>query len=222
MDDHHNFGSVPSPRPERTTVRVEPVPSTIRDDGDVRVRSSGPVERRDRVRWGPVWAGLVVTLSTFLLLELVFLALGWLSLAQGEADSTAGWTSGVIGLVAFFIGGLTAGATAMWRSVKDGLLQGVVMWALTTMGIIFLTLFGGGALFGSAADVLTQVASIQRTNVPDVDLDSAVRTARSATNWAVLGLVLSLVAAGLGGALGGRMWPAENDEDAGPSDAEAR
>ena len=183
----------------------------VRHEPPVRVDDTTVVGRRDLVRWGPVWAGLLVTLSTFLLLQLVFFALGLLSLAQSEPGSTAGWMSGLIGFVAFFLGGLTAGATAMWRSAKDGALQGFLVWALTTMGIIFLTLFGGGALFGSAAEVLTQVSSIQRSDLPSVDAASAIDTARAATNWAVLGLVLALLAAAVGGALGGRMWPGKND-----------
>lgn len=216
MKRHDDRGTFPVARAHSVNVpRIDRQPvvgPVIQHETPVRTHATTVVGRRDLVRWGPVWAGLVVTLSTFLLLELVFFALGVLSLAQGEPGSTAGWMSGLIGLVAFFLGGLTAGATAMWRSARDGALQGFLVWALTTMGIMFLTLFGGGALFGSAAEVLTQVSSIQRSDLPAVDAASAIDTARAATNWAVLGLVLALLAAAIGGAVGGKLWPGKNND----------
>ena len=102
-----------------------------------------------------MWAGLVVALPTFLLLELAFFALGWLT--PGANDAGAGYAviTGLLGLFAFFLGGLTAGSTAMWRGVRSGLLHGIMVWALGVVSFLFLTLFGGGALFGSLADVLT-------------------------------------------------------------------
>lgn len=211
-DDHGAHPIAARPVPE---VHTEPARPVVREDHDMHDHhpKESDVARRDLVRWGPVWAGLVVTLSTFLLLELIFYALGWLSLNQGEPGSTAGLVSGLIGFFSFFLGGLVAGATAMWRSAKDGLLHGILVWALTTMGIIFLTLFGGGALFGTAAEVLTQVSSLQQANLPDVDAGQAMSAVMDATRWAVLGLVLSLLAAAIGGAIGGKMWPAKRDED---------
>lgn len=216
--DEHGAHPV-APRPV-TEVRTEPARPVVREhhethdhhDNDDHPREA-EVARRDLVRWGPIWAGLVVALSTFLLLELLFYSLGWLSLRQGEPGSTAGLVSGLIGFFSFFLGGLVAGATAMWRSAKDGLLQGILVWALTTIGIIFLTLFGGGALFGSAAEVLTQFSAFQRADLPDVDATEAMSTVRDAARWAVLGLVLSLFAAAVGGAAGGKMWPAKRDDD---------
>lgn len=40
------------------------------------------------------------------------------------------------------LGGLTAGATAMWRGVQSGLLHGILVWALGVVAFAFLTLFG--------------------------------------------------------------------------------
>ncbi|WP_298460878.1 hypothetical protein [uncultured Cellulomonas sp.] len=210
-NDAHGAHAAQGHHVEPATVGTERVVQPAVHEQDVHLHGPTPPTRGDLVRWGPVWAGLVVTLTSFMLLELVFLALGWLSLAQGEPGSTSGWISAVLGFVAFFLGGLTAGATAMWRSVKDGLLHGVLVWALTTVGIIFLTVFGGGALFGAAAEVLTQVSAIQRANVPDADLGAAMDTIQPVLDGAVLGIVLALVAAVLGGAAGGRMWPAKRD-----------
>lgn len=165
------------------------------------------------VSWGAVWAGLIVTLAVFLLLQFIFFALGWLDIAQGETDATTGLISAVLGLVAFFVGGVVAGATSVWREGKGGLLHGILVWALGLVGIIFLTLFGGGALFGSVAEVLSQATNLQQAvNVPDVQLDEAVSAARTGTAWAVLGLVLYLAAAAIGGAVGGKMGQRENED----------
>jgi hypothetical protein len=162
----------------------------------------------DRMRWGPVWAGLLITLLTFAVLELAF---HWLTFQQNQADSATGWISGLIGMVAFFLGGITAGSTVMWRDVTSGVLHGILVWALTTVGIILFTLFGGGALFGAVADVFTQVASLQDPNLSDVQLDEIAGAVRSAAGWALLGLIVSLVSATLGGAIGVKIWPRKRD-----------
>ena len=177
---------------------------------DVERRSAVGPPRRDRVRWGPVWAGLVVALPTFLLLQLATLALGWWDVTGGTGNN-ADWISSVNGLIALFLGGLTAAASAVWRGISDGLLHGILVWALTVVTLLFLTLFGGGALLGSLAGAITDVAGVQQSDLPDVAAGEAAQVARSGASWAVLGLGLSLVAAALGGVLGAKMWPSRDD-----------
>lgn len=169
--------------------------------------------RRDRVRWGPVWAGLIVALPTFILLQVATLAMGLWDVGPGDGASNADWLSGVNGLLALFLGGLTAGATAIWRGFSDGLLHGILVWALTLVSIVFLTLFGGGALLGSLAGVVTDVAGASQANVPDVAGGEVADIARSSAAWATLGLGLSILAASLGGVLGAKMWPSRRDAD---------
>lgn len=167
--------------------------------------------RRDRVRWGPVWAGVIISLPVFLLLEFVLFALGGLTLGldPDASGTTAGWLTGLIALIAFFIGGLTAGASALWKGATDGLFHGVMVWALGLVAMLFLTLLGGSALLGPVSDLVTQVGGVQQQfaqSVPNIDADAAMSTARAAAGWAILGLVLSLIAAGIGGMCGSRMW----------------
>lgn len=180
--------------------------------------SAGPMAlaappRRDRVRWGPVWAGLVVAVPTFILLQVATLALGWWDVGAGDGASNADWLSGVNGLIALFLGGLTAGASALWRGLSDGLLHGILVWALTVVTVVFLTLFGGGALLGSLAGVVTDVASISQADIPDVAAGQAADVAASSAAWASLGLGLGIVAASLGGVLGAKMWPSRQDAE---------
>ena len=208
---------------EETVITPAPVP--VREESYVReeVTQERPVnvavgaERRDLVRWGPVWAGLVMALASFLLIELIFFSLGWLTFNQGVPGSTAGLVSGLIGLFAFFLGGLTAGATAMWRGLHSGLLHGLMVWALGLLAFLFLTLFGGGALLGSLGSVAAQVVNLgqvaNNVNVPNVQAQQALATARSGASWAVLGLGLSLLASALGGVVGAKIWPRQKDND---------
>ena len=174
-----------------------------------------PGQRGDQVRWGPVWAGLIVALPTFLLLELAFFALGWLDL--GQPGNQASLVSGLIGLFAFFLGGLTAGATAMWRGLNTGLLHGILVWALGVVAFLFLTLFGGGALLGTFGTIAAQVVNLNQltANAPEVQAQQAIDTARDAASWAVLGLGLSIVASALGGVIGAKIWPRKKDTEQG-------
>ena len=62
--------------------------------------------RHDRIRWGAVWTGVMTTLSIYLVLQLLFFALGWLGLGINGADGTTrAIVSGVLALIAFFLGG---------------------------------------------------------------------------------------------------------------------
>ncbi|SFO84154.1 hypothetical protein SAMN05421810_101140 [Amycolatopsis arida] len=170
----------------------------------------GEDDRRDRTRWGPIWAGVLVVLSTYVVLQLLFFALGILDLGfEGDVSTTvASVVSGVLALVAFFLGGLAAAATAFWRAANDGLVHGALVWALSVVAILTLTVLGGGALLGSVASVATQVANVaQETRAMDVDPAQAMQTAREAAGWGVLSLGLSFVAATLGGLIGAKIWP---------------
>lgn len=116
------------------TVRVRALTSTTRHADVSHVDQDfgrpSPENRRDRVRRGPVWAGVLAVLTTFIVLQLLFFALGLLDLGfdGGEGSGlTTGIVTGVLALVACFIGGLLAGASTMWRGVSDGLLHGVVV-----------------------------------------------------------------------------------------------
>ena len=169
--------------------------------------------RRDQTRWGPVWAGLIVALSTFLLLELLFFAFGWLTPGASGAGVGAPIVTALIGLFAFFLGGLIAGATAMWRGVGAGMLHGLLVWALGVVSFLLITVLGGGALFGSLGEVITQTSALQRANVPDIQAAQAVSAIRDTAGWAALGLGLSLAASVLGGLVGAKMWPRKKTDD---------
>ena len=170
----------------------------------------GEDTRQDRTRWGPIWAGFLVVLSTYLVLQLFFFAIGILDLGFDGANSTtaASIVSGVLALVAFFLGGLAAGASAFWRSASDGLVHGVLVWALSVVGILALALLGGGALLGTVASIATEVTNIaQQAQEVNVNPAQVLQAGRETAGWAALSLGLSVTAAALGGLLGAKLWP---------------
>src|SRR3712207_6365313 len=80
-----------------------------RDDGEVLASA-----RRDSIRWGPIWAGLITALTTFLLLQLLAIGLGLVDIGPGS-DGGGGWVPALIGLIAFFTGGGGGGVTSAPR-----------------------------------------------------------------------------------------------------------
>ncbi|MFR9800915.1 hypothetical protein ACL02T_01270 [Pseudonocardia sp. RS010] len=167
--------------------------------------TTGADVRHDRIRWSAVWTGALTTLTTNIVLQLLFFSLGWLDLGTGSS-TTALVVSGVLGLVAFLLGGIAAGASALWRRVNDGMVNGIVSWALTTVLLLAIALAGGGALVGYFGNVFGGFGTIG--GPADVGL------ARQTAGWAVLGLGLSVVASALGGTVGAKIWPGRGKRDA--------
>jgi cation transport ATPase len=163
---------------------------------------TAPAARRDQVSWGAVWAGTLVALPTYLVLEFLFFAFGWLDLAYdgGAAPVARGVVSAVLGMIAFFVGGLLAGASSAWRAPRNGLVNGVLVWALGVVGIVVMALAGGTSLLGPLGDTAVQ------PQAPDIT-DVAVAAARQTAGWAALILGVYWAAAALGGAAGSRIWP---------------
>jgi hypothetical protein len=189
--------------------------SAVAPSADQRVATDRAEERRDRVRWGPIWAGAAVVLTVFIVLQLLFFALGWLDLSLNGRDGSgvaAGSVTGVLALIAFFVGGLTAGASTMWRKAGDGMLHGVLVWALSVLGLLALTLIGGTALLGPLAGVASQTPDAAQA-AQNVDAVQALDAARETAGWAALGLGAAAAAAAIGGIAGSKIWPSRVDAD---------
>lgn len=207
--------------PDSGATSVDPLETTTHDasrsapdNGD---RSTQPADtdvRHDRIRWGAVWTGTLTTLSIYIVLQLLFFALGWLDLGINGAagGTTRAVVIGVLGLIAFFLGGVAAGASALWRRANDGMVNGVVMWTATVLVLLTLALISGGALLGSLADVATQFGDLRNAG-SGIDVASATQIARNTAGWAVLGLGLSVIVSALGGSVGAKLWPGRGHRD---------
>lgn len=167
--------------------------------------------RRDSVRWGPIWAGLITALTAFLLLQLFAIGIGLVDLGPGS-EGGGGWVPALIGLIAFFVGGLVAGLTSAIRGPGPGLLNGFMVWALGTVLILVLSVLGLGQLFGALGNVAGQVgpgalgnaADSARGAAPNVSAREAETALRTGAIGAFFGLMFSALASMLGGLFGGR------------------
>ncbi|MGI8703397.1 MAG: permease [Candidatus Limnocylindrales bacterium] len=196
---------------EEASVPAGGVATPVAYDQPDLVQQTQIVAPRDRVRWGPIVAGLLTAISTFLLLSLLATALGAQAVDAGgvnsnEADDagTAGAiVSALLGLLAFFIGGFLAARTAAVRGRNNGLLNGFLVWALGVPLLLLLAGLGLGQVLGAAGDLLGQYRDL-RTAAPDVDRDQLVEGIRNSAFGGFLGLLLPAIAAALGGYFGAR------------------
>jgi hypothetical protein len=181
----------------------------VRDDDQfeherIGIHNEAQTVRRDRIRWGPVWAGIVTAVGSYLFLQLALISVGIVEL--GDASGNDAIVSGIAALIAFFIGGVTTGATAMWQGADDGVLHGIVMWFAALVAIIVFSAVGSGLALGSfdTTDVFDDFA------LEDIDVDQANENAQDAAGKALLALSLGLAAAAGGGAVGAKLWPKDD------------
>ena len=177
---------------------------------------------RDRVRFGPVVAGLLTALTSLLLLGLLGLALG-LTAADGTDSAglfSALWGS-VTGLVAFLLGGYVAGRTAAVFDRRWGALNGALVFMLGVPLTLWLAGQGLGFAVGTlgnfvgalnvdpaqvqgAAQGATSQAQGAAASVRPTDVVRAAEAARNGAWGTLLGSALGLGASALGGWLGTR------------------
>jgi hypothetical protein len=175
----------------------------------------------DQVRWGPIIAGLVMALSTQLVLSALGVAIGMTSIgASGAPRSEAGGVGMNIGywsifslLISLFFGGWITSRTAGRMNRNTALLNGAILWASTLALSAWLLSSGVSGAFGLAAanagDLVNQ-AQLNPAVPPSPTItaqqarDLAANTAK--VSWSfVLGSLLGLAAALIGSAAGCRM-----------------
>lgn len=115
-----------------TTTVVESSPAYV-------TRDSFP-ERFARVSWGALLAGTFVAVAVWILLYALGLAAGLSSIDPNNLSSarTAGIGTGIWSLIApliaLFVGGFVASHFAGHVLRRDGILHGIVVWSMTTIG----------------------------------------------------------------------------------------
>jgi hypothetical protein len=184
----------------------------------------------DQVRWGPIVAGLVIALSTQLVLSALGVAVGATNIGDSGAPRTDAPGVGVgVGiwsiislLIALFVGGWTASRTSGRINRNSALLNGAILWASTLALSAWLLSSGVSGAFGVAASNAGSVISQARQNLPNNPVgttgqkapniptitaqqtrDVAANTAK--VSWSfVFGSLLGLVAALVGSTAGFR------------------
>jgi hypothetical protein len=158
------------------------------------------------VRWGPLWAGLVTTLATFVLLQLVFMATKAVDIDLGAGDTSFSFWTAVSALVAFFVGGLVTGASTKWDRADDGAFQGVLLWALATVALLILGGLSARALAGPLGSFLNSATGA--SGIPaGPQREAALEAAQDRAAQALLSLFLALAASVAGAVAGSKLWP---------------
>lgn len=150
----------------------------------------------DRLRWGPIVAGLFVALAVLAVLATLGAAIGFSSVDYGDEPRNFGIGAGIWGaisaLIAFFVGGLVAARTAATPvtsidrdgSIRNdnGLLQGAMVWAVAVPLSMYLAASTAGSMIrgaGSALSTGVQATATASQNAIDRP-ESADRVANAA------------------------------------------
>lgn len=138
------------------------------------------VPLRDRVRWGPIVAGVVTAFAILLFLTVIGIALG-LSALGGDPNaspqtwgSAAGIWGGLSLLIAFFVGGWLASRAAGPALEANGVLNGFITGAATLLLILWLATtaitgalgFFAGTIGNIAGAAPAAIAAIDQGQVP--------------------------------------------------------
>jgi hypothetical protein len=190
-------------------------------DRNIERSSVGPVvEYHDRVRWGPIFAGLVVALSVQLVLSALSAAIGFSNISDsGAPRSNADNVGAAVGIgaiislfIALFIGGWVTARASGPMNRSTALLNGAILWATTLAMSAWLLSSGVSGAFGliasNAGEALNQAQQngVQLpNNVPGVSAQQARDVAGNAAKvgWSftfgsLLGLAASLIGASVG------------------------
>jgi hypothetical protein len=180
------------------------------------------VDYHDRVRWGPIIAGVLIALATQLVLSALGAAIGLSSLAGSGAPRTnAGPVGTGIGIwsiislfISLFVGGWFTSRMSGPMNRSTALLNGAILWATTLALSSWLLASGVAGTFGviaaNAGDVVNQ-AQRGVVNVPNQAPNVTAQQARELADnaarvgWSfVFGSLLGLVASMAGAAAGAR------------------
>lgn len=128
------------------------------------------------VRWGAIMAGVAAGISVQLVLTLFGIATGLsvTDMANENAGTAMGallW-AGTSMLVAAFIGGYVAARMSGLKRKSDGVLHGLVSWAVTTLLFASVALSAGGSLLGGIFNTMgpatMQSASVSKSPIMEV------------------------------------------------------
>lgn len=169
---------------------------------------------RTRISWGAIAAGTAVAMAIYALLMSLGVAVG-MSVSDDVNARTLGTSAGVWGfislLIALFAGGWVTTQVTVGESRTEAILYGVVLWATTSVLLLWLAANGVRAGMDTAMAMQslsgdTHSASTADTNRAPEERQAAMQRARDAGKegswWAFAGILLSMVAA-IGGALVG-------------------
>ena len=204
---------------EGTVYRAEPryAAAPVVDETPVIERHGTYTGRRDKIRWGPIIAGLATAVTSMLILTVLGLAIGLSAFEPGTDGDNVGMAaaiwSALSALVSFFLGGWVAGKTASVHGDDNALLNGFMVGATALSGLLLLAGLGLGNLLGGIGSNIDEIARVGRDAANGVDAGAAAQNAQTTATsaydearnsaWGTLaGMLLALGAATAGGLVG--------------------
>lgn len=151
---------------------------------DVNITAVATSTPPDRVRWGPIVAGLFAAMSTLVLLAVLGVAVAGSSYDPGDNARAfgigAGVWSAISALIAFFVGGWLAARSAAVRGSANGVLNGTMVWVVTIPLLLWMVAGGIGSLFRASTEVATSAASGAAARATEDDARTASARIESA------------------------------------------
>ncbi len=190
------------------------------DSVDDRTVYAATADYHDRVRWGPIVAGLVIALSTQLILSAFGAALGLTNIAtSGAPRSNADEVGTAVGIwsiislfISLFVGGWFTARTCGPMNKSTALLNGAILWGTTLVLSSWLLANGVAGAFGvlasNAGEIVNQAQQgALPNNLPDATAQQTREIAGNTAKvgWAFgIGALLSLAASLIGASVGSR------------------
>jgi hypothetical protein len=186
----------------------EPVPQADQRPASTAGRKEVVAAQRARyggISWGAAFFGWLSANGVAVLLIALLSALGVAfgltaglddpAAATDQATSGIGLGAGIALLAALFLAYLAGGYVAGRMARFDGAKQGVAVWVIGLLVVLLLAL--AGLVFGSQYNVLSQL------DLPRIPIDEGTATTAGIISLVAV-LVVTLVAAVLGGLMGAR------------------
>jgi len=171
---------------ERTVTR------TRNDTADDVVVLGDAAAPRSRIRWAAVFAGMVLSVGLLVLLSSL-----WLAIAYGSDEAfvvrNLEWFVGASAVGCLLIGGFLAGRLSGVPGAGTGLAHGLTLWALTLLVVLAIGI-----------PSVINVLNLGRVATELQPTTSVIASGVDSSLWATfIAMVGALVAAGIGGMIGG-------------------
>ena len=171
---------------ERTVTRTR---NDTADDVVVLADGAAP---RSRIRWAAVFAGMVLSVGLLVLLSSL-----WLAIAYGSDEAfvvrNLEWFVGASAVGCLLIGGFLAGRLSGVPGAGTGLAHGLTLWALTLLVVLAIGI-----------PSVINVLNLGRVATELQPTTSVIASGVDSSLWATfIAMVGALVAAGIGGMIGG-------------------
>ena len=185
------------------------------ESGTNRVVETFAIEdNKDRIRWGPIIAGIFVAIATQLILSALGAAIGLTAGATGGAVGVGIWAI-ISLLISLFLGSWVTASGCSPMNKKTAMLHGLILWATTLAISAWLLASGVSGAFGMAAsnagEVFNQVQQPGGVDVPDrvpnVPTDKLKQVANGSAKaaWSfIIGSLLGLAASLIGASAGAK------------------